>query len=633
MKKLLHLYNYGHNPFPKLGKGGLGYHLPQYKIKGGTIIVDENDEIIEDDGDDDNPVLLNKDKNVIGAYDRDSMDVVRGLNTDAGFHYNSLLGFSRTNTDKIDYPEYNVFKKYGRNRDEILNRVDFEVADKAFDKLQVEFDKEQEENKKVDDDDEEEKKMESKEYLSIYKYISRKDILSILEEYGFDVEDIPKSWSKGKIIKELIMTDDSLLGAFYDISLENEKSKTSGLPVFDIPDISITKLNEKDIKPIIDTDLISPDESYSDVVNNINSYSKKPDIYSSLFPNFKLKKESIDYKKTFALKNPVKDLTVEIDDEEYKPTGGIDFELKVKNNMPFFKAIVDQYLGVDATIISVKPDATGYDKADYIIEVKMKGDDKSIFIDLELKKYMTEQGIKGQDLAAYRNKSAFDSIDKINEGTTTLFNNWFYTFKKELQVLYGRCKDKKNFTEYNSLLNSVSTDNKFDSQKLLMKHVISGKYFPLPLTITKFKTPSREIIDTTMKKRYPKDIHLHTAVSDYMYGHWKRLNKSDNILIPVLLINDGILSMNVRQKFGNLIPFEVLQIINNIYSHNEKDALGLPACFLSNVNLPPEALSISSGRSDVELRNEYKKEILEKKEAIKNKPRKQKPTKIKNIDL
>jgi hypothetical protein len=34
MKKLLHLYNYGHNPFPKIGRGGLGYHLPQYKIKG-----------------------------------------------------------------------------------------------------------------------------------------------------------------------------------------------------------------------------------------------------------------------------------------------------------------------------------------------------------------------------------------------------------------------------------------------------------------------------------------------------------------------------------------------------------------------------------------------------------------------
>jgi len=34
LKKLLYLYNDGHNPFPKLGKGGLGYHLPQYKKRG-----------------------------------------------------------------------------------------------------------------------------------------------------------------------------------------------------------------------------------------------------------------------------------------------------------------------------------------------------------------------------------------------------------------------------------------------------------------------------------------------------------------------------------------------------------------------------------------------------------------------
>ena len=31
LKRLLYLYNDGHNPFPKLNSGGLGYHLPQYK--------------------------------------------------------------------------------------------------------------------------------------------------------------------------------------------------------------------------------------------------------------------------------------------------------------------------------------------------------------------------------------------------------------------------------------------------------------------------------------------------------------------------------------------------------------------------------------------------------------------------
>jgi len=33
LKKLLYLYNDGHNPFPKLGKGGLGYHLPQFRMR------------------------------------------------------------------------------------------------------------------------------------------------------------------------------------------------------------------------------------------------------------------------------------------------------------------------------------------------------------------------------------------------------------------------------------------------------------------------------------------------------------------------------------------------------------------------------------------------------------------------
>jgi hypothetical protein len=31
LKKLLYLYNDGHNPFPHSGRGGLGYHLPQYR--------------------------------------------------------------------------------------------------------------------------------------------------------------------------------------------------------------------------------------------------------------------------------------------------------------------------------------------------------------------------------------------------------------------------------------------------------------------------------------------------------------------------------------------------------------------------------------------------------------------------
>jgi len=65
LKRLLYLYNDGHNPFPKLGKGGLGYHLPQYRkrMHGEALHIFTNDkgehEII-DDGNDADPNWYNE---------------------------------------------------------------------------------------------------------------------------------------------------------------------------------------------------------------------------------------------------------------------------------------------------------------------------------------------------------------------------------------------------------------------------------------------------------------------------------------------------------------------------------------------------------------------------------------------
>jgi hypothetical protein len=54
LKKLLYLYNDGHNPFPSMGRGGLGYHLPQYpKVMHGTgpkkkPIIEKVDDLIDE---------------------------------------------------------------------------------------------------------------------------------------------------------------------------------------------------------------------------------------------------------------------------------------------------------------------------------------------------------------------------------------------------------------------------------------------------------------------------------------------------------------------------------------------------------------------------------------------------------
>ena len=64
LKRLLYLYNDGHNPFPKLGKGGLGYHLPQYRkrMHGDGVYEREN-------------VLSNGDIEIQYVDDEDPMNV------------------------------------------------------------------------------------------------------------------------------------------------------------------------------------------------------------------------------------------------------------------------------------------------------------------------------------------------------------------------------------------------------------------------------------------------------------------------------------------------------------------------------------------------------------------------------
>jgi len=58
LKNLLHLYNDGHNPFPNMGKGGLGYHLPQYRkmVNGDgfnldTLQFDPDEEMTQEEAD------------------------------------------------------------------------------------------------------------------------------------------------------------------------------------------------------------------------------------------------------------------------------------------------------------------------------------------------------------------------------------------------------------------------------------------------------------------------------------------------------------------------------------------------------------------------------------------------------
>ena len=109
LKRLLYLYNDGHNPFPKLNSGGLGYHLPQYRkrMHGEAIhrLVDEDGELIDefdDDNSDDDAVY---EQEINNDSDDDEDDEYRYVPRIVG----RMEKKAKANEDDDELPEYNFF--------------------------------------------------------------------------------------------------------------------------------------------------------------------------------------------------------------------------------------------------------------------------------------------------------------------------------------------------------------------------------------------------------------------------------------------------------------------------------------------------------------------------------------------
>jgi TusA-related sulfurtransferase len=628
MKKLLHLYNLGHDPFPHIGKGGLGYHLPQYRLKGGKLVFQTDPKT----GRADLVEKIDEDKKYNFNEVKSSMERERLLDK-----------FNRENpTDSRVYPEN--YKDDVLNRDfdddeiDELNRLELEEYYKNPEeyerKIYEEYEPEIKTNSLKEKIEEGEKLFimiekaqntrDLKNYINGWSSLDtaqKRETTNILfKKFMFDTEAKEKIHTIKKLSPDERDKEFIKWISTHDIKI-NESINDKKVLEYDIPQIIYQELSPDIMESVLSTELESPSEEYNNTVNTINNMTQQDDIFSSSFSDRLLKPESNkNFKAAFSLLNSVNDLIIVVDGEEIKGTGGLDFEYKIKNNRELFDQIIFQTLGEGATYVGVYADKTGYEKSDYVIEAKDK-DGKTVIIDLELKKYMSEQGKNGQDLAAYKKVANFDSVEKINKNTALHFNKWFYTYKETIdkahdKYLYSPIKDKEKYKKiYTDLLNTITTNGKFDKDKLLFQHVLSGEYFPLPLTLTKFKTPSKEIIEKTLNERYKNPL-LSEKVSKYMH-HGSRFNKSENVLVPLLLVNNGLLTMNIKKIFGDHIPFAVLQMINNIYSKNHKDALGLPACFMSSVNLTENMIKKSLDETPETIKPLIEQELKERRIASK----------------
>ena len=636
IRKLLYLNNNGFKPLKPVrkGKGGLGYHLPQYrKIMHGDGIdryfSSDGDLLNEsDDGDSNSEIRdhydneLDEENNTISSDDDDNLYEIGGRvyydeegnieqiykkNPDYDPDIGSLDDEYIYDEDYIADEIYKLEKQHKSERHIVnIDKELYETSDVLYKDIElIKASKSKNESKfyknkilkdikgltkpqlngllKKDSSYNQLKKFTIEKKLTISpNYKQPIDLINIqrlydeLDEAGKSLIDKILKYKKlNKQIEELekiknTNADQSIVD--YATSklaqLNQEQEIDEKLPEFVLPIEPESYMTTEEKKMIIQSDIIINDDDKKYVPTILRNMTKQINKISKVNPydtigNIKPDLGYRDMMNNVSIAGIESELGVYVDDKFYKGEGGKDWEMQAEHNTELLKEIVKESLGEGYEFISMQPQSnTKNDTIDIIMEVKNEHDETE-FINLELKKY------------AHNPKySDYSTIQSIYDNDSYLFNEWFYIFKDKLTTVQKGCSLSGDYTNYIELLSSISTDGKIDNKKMLDEYVKSGKYFSLPLTVTKIKTPTIEQIKNS---KYDNDAFI-----KYLY-HGKRKNKSENKLLVGFAIEDAILFDNINNRFNPDInpAIQTLNIVYNAYGKNKQDAYGYPACYLS----------------------------------------------------
>ena len=518
MRNLLYLFNNGYRAFPHIGHGGLGYK-PPFKIIGDGLHRMVNDKGQEYFIDD-------GDRTTKYVYDQGFImdDSETGI---TGNPYDYI------EDGKIEFTYENGVKEY----------VDV-ITDPTF-KHPNEDDDEEED----DGDEELEEKIITYDMID-FNAIPDKEfniIGKVLEKYKKPDTKI-KHLNNIKGLENFSKNGQTyynyLIQVLNDELIEKEESKPY-TEAYKIPDPEPhIKFDEEELNEIIQYKL-EPLDEYKKAIKTINKI--EGDNYSSLIFE-DLKGYGDEYYDNFSITGG----------------GGVDFEDKVKDKPEFFESILKSVgYGENVKVVEIIPDKSNFDKADFVIRTS---DGETI--DIEMKKQVANK---------YKE---YNSVEVINAKTKKDFNEWFNAYKSDLIEESEKAKYGKD-RNYKELLDAISTNGKIDKSKLRLEYIKSGNYYGLPLTATKFKTPSKEELSEIYGKKYPESKK---EIIKYQ-TQWQRVNKSENKLIPVILVKDAILVMDVKANISDMTPHEIFMLSKNLYGKKTKDALLLPACLYSTLKL------------------------------------------------
>jgi hypothetical protein len=539
MKKLLHLYNLGHDPFPHIGKGGLGYHLPQYKKRGEGLHLNKYTGKYEYDGNYDDLNVYDQEV-IIGEYTLDNdEDDDFNIEDEEDDEYGDNTFFNITlQNDSIAKIPFNAIEGIPMNYD--YDPYEF------FEKLN-----------------------------EVYTVGQLKGIMNQVTDLTSEEKLLPKEQFIDLLIFKAMK--DKRIKEFMDVEVERgilltgSKENTVNEQTFDsIPtDPNTEELNEL-FQGTFDT---SFDQLYNDNGNNL----KEENTY-----NMKDENEASKFKEMFIIDDPlivqnengddcyVKVKSIDKEGVEGKSyisqntyDSGKDFEEKLLQNPELLLAVIKQVFGNETTMapVVIDPNATpeqkyaGFDSYKRVITVG--GVEKTLFI--ELKKY----------------DNYYDIVKEMNESKED-FRNFLANKIKDTDLLNIQ-KEKKTFElnkryftedEYANLLkyyddrqqkirDDLITNFKYNYNKefsFLNGNSMNMKYLKLPLYTGKsniegnFKNRTENIDkikayqENPHKTRKTTKEELTSAVT------------GSNDILYVVLTKGGLLAQSYKQyidKFYN----------------------------------------------------------------------------------
>ena len=387
-------------------------------------------------------------------------------------------------------------------------------------------------------------------------------------------KDIVSAKSRVKAINNKLETAKTL--SEYDIKLlikikkeeeakaiieAEEKAKAKKDPGFTILEQEeLVQYEPELIENVLNTEL-EDIEGYTDVVNELNELNDIENVYKSIITPLESQGDNT-YGTTFSLGDKIQN-----------KFNGKDFEKKLGTNPEAMDELLKQALGDNTIKKGLIEPSSKWSKADFIATIQQ--DNIISDIDLEFKKINNKEYNK------------YNTTEIINRQTKLYFDEWYVDFKRKLN---NASEDALlDETNYKNLLESISTNGKLDKHKLKIEHVKSGKYFGLPLSFPKFKTPDEATLLEIMMKKQPTQAE---KITKFIRQN-RRINKTINRLIPVYNTKDAILITSLTESLGSNEPFEILNIVNNMYSGSTPNALSVPGCLLKTLKLSKDIIDKS----------------------------------------